>query len=129
VLVIRRSRVPPNETPIGETDVMAFGQQGGPPASARQVQELLTLLGDAGYGGFREARHPFDLTQRQAGGRFTRDEADALIERLRANEADAAAPDLVRSPKEKAAQQVLRVIPAEQLAAELERRGWIVIAP
>jgi hypothetical protein len=102
---------------------MAFGQQSGPPASSRLVQDLLALLRDAGYSDFREARHRFDLTQRQAGGRFTRDEAETLIARLRE-------PGSVeQSPKEKAAQQVLRVIPAEHLAAELERRGWVVIAP
>jgi hypothetical protein len=102
---------------------MAFGQQAGPPASSRQVQDLLTLLRDAGYSDFREARHPYDLTQRQAGGRFTREEAEALIDRLRE-------PGPVeQSPRDVVTQSALRVIPAEQLAAELERRGWIVIAP
>jgi hypothetical protein len=28
-----------------------------------------------------------------------------------------------------AAEQVLRRMPAEQLAAELQRRGWIVVEP
>ena len=33
---------------------MAFGQQAGPPATARQVQELLALLRSAGHNDFRE---------------------------------------------------------------------------
>jgi hypothetical protein len=34
---------------------MAFGQRSGPPASARQVQELLALLREAGHTDFRDA--------------------------------------------------------------------------
>ena len=106
---------------------MAFGQQSGPPASARQVQELLALLQEAGHVDFRDARGPMGFTQRQAGGRFTRDEAAAFIEQLQEGAVDSgdsppAAP-LTR------ADQALRQIPAEQLAAELQRRGWIVIEP
>lgn len=63
---------------------MAFGQAAGPPASALEIAELAELLRQAGYDSFREARHPFDLNQRQAGGKFTRDEAAELIERLTA---------------------------------------------
>ena len=37
---------------------MAFGQQAGPPASRREVQELLTLLHDAGHTDFRDAGGP-----------------------------------------------------------------------
>jgi hypothetical protein len=108
---------------------MAFGQQAGPPASARQVQELTQLLQAAGHDGFREARHPLGLTQRQAGGRFTRDEADDLISRLQASDDAPPAKDAVESPRVDAAQKVLRVMPADQLAIELERRGWTVIPP
>lgn len=61
---------------------MAFGQVSGPPASGRQVQELLALLQEAGHADFRDARGPMGLTQRQAGGRFTAAEATALIDRL-----------------------------------------------
>jgi hypothetical protein len=61
---------------------MAFGQQAGPPAAARQVQQLLALVQAAGHDDFRDARHPLGLTQRQAAGKFTRDEADELIRRL-----------------------------------------------
>ena len=65
---------------------MAFGQQSGPPASAKQVAYLLSLVQDAGFDGFRDARHPLDLTQRQAGGKFTTREASDLIDRLLAGE-------------------------------------------
>ncbi|HEY5273009.1 MAG TPA: hypothetical protein VIJ34_07215 [Acidimicrobiales bacterium] len=108
---------------------MAFGQQSGPPASQRQVQELTQLLQDAGHEGFREARHPLGLTQRQAAGRFTRDEADDLIARLQASDDAPPLLDAVESPRLEAAQKVLRVMAAEQLAFELERRGWTVIPP
>ena len=65
---------------------MAFGQPAGPPASARQVERLAELLTKAGFESFREARHPFGLTQRQAAGKFTVAEVDELIERLEAAE-------------------------------------------
>lgn len=54
----------------------------GPPASDKQVAYLLALLNKAGHAGFRDARHPLGLTQRQASGKFTRNEASDLIERL-----------------------------------------------
>jgi hypothetical protein len=66
---------------------MAFGQQSGPPATHRQLQDLLELVIAAGHRDLRDARGPLGLTQRQAGGKFTRDEADALIDQLR-READ-----------------------------------------
>jgi hypothetical protein len=47
---------------------MAFGQQAGPPASRREVQELLTLLQDAGHSDFRDARGPMGFTQRPSEG-------------------------------------------------------------
>jgi hypothetical protein len=98
---------------------MAFGQQSGPPATAKQVQELLALLHEAGHTDFRDARGPLGFTQRQAAGKFTRDEADALIEQLQAaGAADAPVAD-----------PALRAIPDAQLAAELQRRGWIVVEP
>ena len=61
---------------------MAFGQSSGPPATARQIRELLDLLEAAGHTDFRDARGPLGFTQRQAGGKFTRDEADAFIAQL-----------------------------------------------
>ena len=67
---------------------MAFGQQSGPPASSKQVEELLALFESAGYSSFREARHIYGLSQRQAGGKFTRSEADELIARLAAGDGE-----------------------------------------
>ena len=63
---------------------MAVGQPSGPPATGRQLRDLTALLESAGHSGFRDARGPLGLTQRQAGGRFTRDEAEELIARLEA---------------------------------------------
>jgi hypothetical protein len=108
---------------------MAFGQPSGPPASARQVRELLALLQEAGHTDFRDARGPMGFTQRQAAGKFTRDEATAFIEQLQqaafAGDAEPAEP----APRLSAAERALRQVPAEQLAAELQRRGWVVVQP
>ena len=106
---------------------MAFGQQAGPPAPGRRVQELLGLLQQAGHDDFRDARGPMGFTQRQANGKFTRDEVEEYIERLQA-ELDGGEP---AAPIERlsAAEQALRRMPAEQLAAELQRRGWAVMEP
>jgi hypothetical protein len=69
------------------------------------------------------------FTQRQAAGKFTRDEADAFIGRLR--DADVRPVKVVRGPGEQRSveEQVVRHISAERLAVELRRRGWTVIAP
>lgn len=116
---------------------MAFGQSSGPPATGKQVQRLEELLADAGHVDFRDARGPLGLSQRQAAGRFTRDEADALIERLE-QEAETAPPvdppaDAPRSraavPGAGKAQRQLRDVPDDVLAAELQRRGWVVMEP
>jgi hypothetical protein len=110
---------------------MAFGQASGPPATGRQVQHLTSLLHAAGHTDFRDARGPLGLTQRQAGGKFTRDEADELIARLEA-EADGTEPTEVPTPidRRSASQQAaLRKLPTAVLAAELQRRGWIVVEP
>ena len=119
-------------TPVGQTVPMAFGQQSGPPATARQVRDLLALLQDAGHTDFRDARGPMGFTQRQAGGKFTRDEADAFIEQLEtaAHEADDAGTERpAPAPRETAAERALRDVPTGLLAAELQRRGWIVVEP
>ncbi|HEY2332227.1 MAG TPA: hypothetical protein VGH94_09915 [Acidimicrobiales bacterium] len=116
---------------------MAFGQQSGPPATARQVRELLELLQQAGHADFRDARGPMAFTQRQAAGRFTRDEADGFIEQLQVvtgPEGPYAGPGTVPSRPAPAvrlssAEQALRRLPAETLAAELQRRGWVVMEP
>jgi len=132
---------------------MAFGQQSGPPATAKQLQELVTLLQEAGHTDFRDACGPMGFTQRQAGGKFTRDEAAGFIEQLQleAEQAEAAglspvpvdpapvsparpkaAKPAARSPRAKptaAANPALADVSAEDLAAELQRRGWIVVEP
>ena len=54
------------------TGAMPFGQHPGPPATSRQINELLELLHAAGHEDFRDARGPMGFTQRQAAGKFTR---------------------------------------------------------
>ena len=109
---------------------MAFGQQSGPPASAKQVQALVALLTAAGHSDFRDARGPMGFTQRQAGGKFTRDEADAFIARLESagrepGTGDPVAPRSVRTVRP----PMLDGVPAEHLAEELRRRGWTATPP
>jgi len=126
---------------------MAFGQSSGPPATGKQVRELLELLEAAGHSDFRDARGPMGFTQRQAGGKFTRDEADEFIARLESevhDDGSSSAPEPPRAgtvrprtanvaprpvPRAVPPEVVLDDVPAEQLAAELQRRGWIVVAP
>ena len=112
---------------------MAFGQQAGPPATRQQVQELLELLQAAGHADFRDARGPLGFTQRQAGGKFTRDEADGFIEALQAEaelgDAVDAATDVPAAPRPSRAELALRPVPDALLAAELQRRGWVVMEP
>ena len=67
---------------------MSFGQASGPPATAKQVRELQDLLEAAGHSDFRDARGPMGFTQRQAAGKFTRDEAQAFIDQLEAEAQD-----------------------------------------
>lgn len=121
---------------------MAFGQQSGPPASAKQVVEIEALLERAGFSSLREARHIYGLNQRQAGGRFTRQEADELIARLLAGEGEldseqaAAAVDAIVIAEQRAArrgaarqEELLAAVPDEALADELVRRGWVCMPP
>jgi hypothetical protein len=108
---------------------MAFGQQSGPPATARQVKDLLELLQGAGHEDFRDARGPMGFTQRQAAGKFTRPEAEALIEQLQSAGGSEDAPAPVKSARVSMREQALRKLPDDVLAEELHRRGWIVIAP
>jgi len=118
---------------------MAFGQHSGPPASHKQLQYLEALVRKAGHDGFRDARGPLGLTQRQAGGKFTRDEASTLIDQLL--QADPDVPDVIGRGQATMEQgsaadrlegervQALKGMPASLLAEELERRGWVVQAP
>jgi hypothetical protein len=108
---------------------MVFGQQPGPPASTRQLRELLALLNDAGHADFRDARGPMGFTQRQAAGKFTRDEAANLIARLQGDELDGAPAAVVPTARLSAQEQLLRQLPADKLADELRRRGWTVTGP
>ena len=130
---------------------MSFGQTASP-ASAKQVQYLLALVKKAGHTDFRDARGPLGFTQRQAGGKFSRTEAAALIDQLLAAptaEDDAGGDDAGgdasateghpraglgsrvfaedRLATERAT--ILQGMPADLLVAELERRGWQVSAP
>jgi len=108
---------------------MAFGQAAGPPASARQVQELLSLLEAAGHSDFRDARGPMGFNQRQAGGRFTRDEASAFIDQLQDAEHEPVTPTATVAPRRSPFERILRSAASEDLAAELERRGFLVARP
>ena len=68
------------------------------------MKDLLELLENAGYSDFRDARGPMGFSQRQAGGKFTSDEAAELIDQLQTAEYEAAqAPTKRAEPKKKAA--------------------------
>jgi hypothetical protein len=125
---------------------MTFGQPSGPPATGKQVRELLDLLAAAGHRDFRDARGPMGFTQRQASGKFTRGEAEAFITRLESEVhgdapptdtgTDATARTTVRTPTSRSSQpsgssavQALGDVPTVELAAELQRRGWVVLEP
>ena len=115
---------------------MAFGQQSGPPATSKQVKYLESLVLKAGHESFRDARGPLGLTQRQAAGKFTRDEASTLIDQLLQTDPEHEAPIGGREPSmeqhraeeqlEAQRVQALRGMPASLLADELRRRGWSV---
>jgi hypothetical protein len=109
---------------------MAFGQHVGAPATSHQLEELLALLRAAGHDGFRDARGPLGFTQRQAAGKFTRDEAQEYIGRLQqARDAGSTEPRSEPVPRLANVEVLLRRMPAEVLAAELQRRGWVVVEP
>lgn len=131
---------------------MAFGQASGPPAGSRQIEELASLLNQNGYDSFREARHPLGLTQRQAGGKFTVEEAESLRERLEAMaevsssgrpaatedspHATGAAVPTSAAARTKAQQRrregdakAAKTMDADILADELAGRGWCCIPP
>jgi hypothetical protein len=112
---------------------MAFGQASGPPASHNQLRELTELLQAAGHSDFRDARGPMRFTQRQANGKFTRDEADEFIASLQeaAEEAPAPPPAPIKptAPRPGSPEAQLAKFSDEQLAAELQRRNWVVLEP
>jgi len=126
---------------------MAFGQASGTPASHSQLRELTELLEAANHSGFKDARGPRGFTQRQASGKFTRDEADEFIAALQEAEHESsepepsptparpkpavARPESVRpkaTPRAGAASS-LESVSDEALAAELQSRGWVVMEP
>ena len=119
--------LPDQRAPISQTVGMAFGQHPGPPATARQVRELLALLQAAGHEDFRDARGPMGFTQRQANGKFTRDEADAFIGQLELAVEDGEVPAPEPAERLSPAERSARALPDRVLAAELQRRGWIVM--
>jgi hypothetical protein len=95
------------------------------------MNDLIALLQNAGHTDFRDARGPMGFTQRQAGGKFTRDEAQQFIDQLEEAEGERVAPaaprlQIVKPPE---ASSALQSVPAEDLAAELRRRGWTVSKP
>jgi hypothetical protein len=70
------------------------------------------------------------FTQRQAGGKFSRDEADAFIAQLLDAETDGSAPvEAAPAWRQSAQEQMMRSLPSEQLAGELRRRGWTATEP
>ena len=98
------------------------------------MAELLSLLQAEGYDGYRDARGPMGFTQRQGNGKFTSDEADAYIAQMfeQAEHRDHEPPVSVppaRGRSSSMAERDLTEIPAEALAAELRRRGWLATAP
>ena len=116
---------------------MSFGQS-APSASPKQIAYLLTLVKTAGHEGFRDGRGPLGLTQRQAAGKFSRSEASTLIDLLVNGEtsgdeggAPAISGERISATDRLALDRadLLRGMPAELLAGELERRGWAVSAP
>ncbi len=115
---------------------MAFGQSAGPPAPAREVARALELLEEAGFSSFREARHPYGLDQRQAAGKFTREQCASLIEKLEAGQDDTVAEDRQAAVDDLAARraaeqqaELAASLPDDVLVAELERRRWMCVPP
>jgi hypothetical protein len=114
---------------------MSFGQT-APPATAKQVQYLLSLVQKAGHSSWRDARGPLGLTQRQASGKFSKIEASALIDRLLGESSGddddgtaASTGEAISAADRLAAEraEILRGMPAGLLAAE--RRDWIATPP
>ena len=120
---------------------MAFGQPSGPPAPMQMIKELLSLLHAAGHSDFRDARGPMGFNQRQAGGKFTRAEAEAFITQLtdaaEFPNNEPATPQHMSFQKKSASapakntpeQRALKRASDDDLAAELQNRGWVVMKP
>ncbi|MBN4047547.1 hypothetical protein JYT71_00915 [Acidimicrobiaceae bacterium AH-315-P05] len=108
---------------------MAFGQQSGPPAGHRLIQSLSELLEEAGFSDFRDARGAMGFTQRQAGGKFSVGEAEEFIAQLETAQHEGTAIEADPVEKLSAEEVALRKAKTELLAAELQRRGWVVMEP
>lgn len=128
---------------------MAFGQASGPPARAKDIDHLAEQFEQAGFSSFREARHQFGLTQRQAAGKFTSGEVTELLARLEAaaagSEPDpplherlivdlepavAVAPNPARADRrQQQSKLTIAGLPDDLMATELELRGWTCIPP
>ncbi len=120
------------------------------------MRELMELLEAAGHVDFRDARGPMGFTQRQAGGKFTGPEAAAFIEQLQSEihgdgpppgsrpaKASRVVSETPTKPTPRAAprkrrasaapsaaqSEALSEFSSEDLAAELQLRGWIVAEP
>ena len=115
---------------MGKTAEMTFGQQSGPPASPRQVQQLLALLQDAGHTDFRDARGP-DGLHAASGWRQVLSRRGRRVYRPATKQSRPAPGGLNALPAARlsAQQRLMTLMPAEQLAVELRRRGWTVIEP
>ena len=109
--------------------VVAFGQQSGPPASGRQVQELLSLLKDAGHSDFRDARGPMGFTQRQAGGTILSRRGDGVHRPAPGGRVRQSFAGRDHGPRGFPGRARAGPLTAEQLAVELRRRGWTVLEP
>jgi len=112
---------------------------------------LLELLQNAGHADFKDARGPMGFNQRQAAGRFTADEAQALIDQLQQAEYEAdqqaqatgsserkQEPEQTEgAPKQKGMtdeeraemERAVRSASTKSLVLEVRRRGWIVTKP
>jgi hypothetical protein len=69
------------------------------------------------------------FTQRQAAGKFARDEAAAFIDQLLDAEPNGSAPAAIPARRQSTQEQMVGRMPSEQLARELRRRGWTAIEP
>lgn len=106
------------------------------------------MLQNAGHADFKDARGPMGFNQRQAGGRFTADEAAELIDQLQQAEYEAdqaGAPVVAEKPEPDLApaaetggmtdeeraemERAVRAASTKSLVLEVRRRGWTVTKP
>ena len=69
------------------------------------------------------------FTQRQAGGKFSRDEAAAFIAQLLDAEHDGGTVIAPPAWRQSAQEHMIGSLPSELLAGELRRRGWTATEP